>query len=178
MADNATLARPYAKAVFELAQESDAFAQWSTVLAQLAVVSQDADFSVLVNDPRIQGSQLADLLIDVCKESLPEGGDNFINLVVQNDRLDALSDIDELYTELVAKAQQSVNAEVVTAFALSDSQKVSLTQALETRLGLKVTLDEVVDSSLVGGAIVRAGDLVIDGSARGRIEKLSSTLLR
>jgi F-type H+-transporting ATPase subunit delta len=178
MADNATLARPYAKAVFELAQEGDAFAQWSSVLTRLTAVSQDADFSALLNDPRVQGSQLAGLLIDVCKDFLPQGGDNFINLLVQNDRLTALADIDELYAELVTKAQQAVNAEVVTAIALSDSQTTALTEALEARLGLKVILDEVVDASLVGGAIVRAGDMVIDGSVRGRIEKLSSTLLR
>ena len=178
MADNASLARPYAKAVFELAQESDTFAQWSSVLAQLAAVSQDAQFSTLVNDPRVQGSQLAELLIDISKELLPDGGDKFINLVVKNDRLDAIADIEELYADLVTKAQQAVNAQVVTAIALNDKQKDSLTEALEARLGLTVNLEEVVDDSLIGGAIVRAGDLVIDGSAKGRIEKLSSTLLR
>jgi F-type H+-transporting ATPase subunit delta len=89
-----------------------------------------------------------------------------------------LADIEELYKELVAKAQKAVNAQVLSAIALTDTQKTSLIEALEARLGLKVNLDETVDTSLVGGAIVKAGDLVIDGSARGRIEKLSSTLMR
>ena len=79
---------------------------------------------------------------------------------------------------MVAKAQASVNAEVITAKALSDAQKSAIAEALEGRLGLKVNLEETVDADLVGGAIVKAGDLVIDGSAVGRIEKLSSTLLR
>lgn len=178
MADNASTARPYAKALFELAQESGAFEQWATVLNQLATIGRDENFSALVSDPRVNRNQVAELLIDLCKDALPEGGDNLVNLLVQNDRLEALADIEQQYAELVAKEQASVNAEVVTARALTDAQKQSLESALAKRLGLKVVLQETVDASLLGGAIVRAGDLVIDGSALGRIEKLSTALMR
>lgn len=178
MADNASIARPYAKAVFDLAQEAKAFEAWSGALSLLAAISRDEDFSALVNDPRVESSKVADLLIDLAKDALPEGGENFVNLLVQNDRLGALSDIDQQYGDLVAKAQASITAEVVTAMALTDEQKSSLSAALEARLGLKVALQETVDAALVGGAIVKAGDLVIDGSARGRIEKLTTALLR
>ena len=97
---------------------------------------------------------------------------------MQNDRLDSLTDISQQYTDLVAKAKALVNAEVVTAKPLTDDQKSSLAAALEQRLGLKVELEETVDADLIGGAIIKAGDLVIDGSAKGRIEKLTTALMR
>ena len=178
MTDNASIARPYAKAVFELAKETKAFDAWSQALANAALVAADADFTALANDPRIDNSRLSELLLDLCKKSLPEGGDNLIRLLVQNSRVNALQDIQKQYELLVAEAQQAVNAEVITAKALSDKQKTALSKALEKRLGLKVSLVESIDESLVGGAIVKAGDLVIDGSVQGRIEKLTGVLTR
>jgi len=178
MADNASIARPYAKAVFDLAQETNAFDAWTAALEQLAVISNDADFSTLISDPRVEGSKVAELLTDLTKDSLPEGGVNFINLLVQNDRIESLADISQQFSELVAKAKALVNAQVITAKALTDDQKSSLASALETRLGLKVELEETVDADLIGGAIIKAGDMVIDGSAKGRIEKLTNTLMR
>lgn len=178
MADNASIARPYAKAVFDLAQETNSFEIWSAALAQLSAISGDEEFSALVNDPRVDASRLSNLLIDLTKDVLPEGGTNLVNLLVQNDRLHALSDVEQQFADLVAKAQASVNAEVITAMALTEDQKSSLSSALEARLGLKVKLEETIDASLVGGAIIKAGDFVIDGSAKGRIEKLTTTLLR
>lgn len=118
------------------------------------------------------------MLNELLEGDLPEGGGNFLNLLVNNDRISVLSDIEQQFGELVAKAQASVNAQVITAIALSESQKSSLATALEQRLGLKVNLQESVDADLVGGAIIKAGDLVIDGSAKGRIEKLTSALMR
>ena len=178
MADNASTARPYAKALFELAQESNSFDAWTGTMAKISAISNDETFANLVSDPRVERSQIAELLIELSQDGLPDGGANFINLLVQNDRLEAVADIEQQYSELVAKAQASVNAQVISAMALSDAQKASLESALEQRLGLKVSLQESVDPTLVGGAIVKAGDLVIDGSAKGRIEKLTSALLR
>ena len=178
MADNASTARPYAKAVFELAHENNAYAIWGGSLKKLAAISQDADFAALVNDPKISEDQLTGLLKELLEGELPEGGDNFLNLLVKNDRISVLSDIEQQFEELVAKAQASVNAQVITALALTEAQKSSLASALEKRLGLKVNLEETVDADLVGGAIIKAGDLVIDGSAKGRIEKLTSALMR
>lgn len=178
MANNASIARPYAKAVFDLAQETGSFESWSAALAQLALIGNDDSFGALVSDPRVDASNITDLLVDLSKDTLPEGGANLVKLLVQNDRLDSLSDIEQQFGELVAKAQASVNAEVITAMALTEDQKSSLTSALEARLGLKVAIEETIDAGLVGGAIVKAGDLVIDGSARGRIEKLTTALLR
>ncbi|MBX2849843.1 MAG: F0F1 ATP synthase subunit delta [Acidiferrobacterales bacterium] len=178
MSDNASIARPYAQAVFDLAQETNSFNEWSGALAQLAAISHDEDFSALVSDPRIENDRVTDLLVDLGKDSLPEGGANLVTLLVKNGRVGALADIEEQFSALVAKAQSSVNAHVTTAMALTEDQKASLASALEARLGLKVKLEETVDASLVGGAIVKAGDLVIDGSAKGRIEKLTTALMR
>ena len=178
MADNATIARPYAKAVFDYAQESNSFDEWTTALDQLAVISGDESFSAVVNDPRVEDSKVTQLLIDLSKDVLPAGGTNFITLLVQNERLDSLHDVQQQYADLVAKAKAIVTADVTTAIALSEDQKSSLIQALEQRLGQKVVLEETIDASLIGGAIVKTGDLVIDGTAKGRIEKLTSTLSR
>jgi F-type H+-transporting ATPase subunit delta len=178
MADNASIARPYAKAVFDLAQQENAFDAWTTALEQLAVISNDADFGALVSNPRVDSAKVAELLTDLIKDSLPQGGANFIKLLVQNDRLQSLVNINQQYTDLVAKAKALVNAEVITAKPLTEDQKSSLAAALEKRLGLKVELEEIVDPDLIGGAIVKAGDMVIDGSAKGRIEKLTTALMR
>ncbi len=178
MADNASIARPYAKAVFELAQETNSYDGWSAALDHLSAISQDEKFIALVNDPRVEDSKVAELLTDVAKDSLPEGGANFVNLLVQNGRLLALANIKQQYGDLVAKAKALVNAKVTTALPLSADQKTSLTSALEARLGMKVEIDENVDASIVGGAIIQAGDLVIDGSAKGRLSKLTSALMR
>jgi len=178
MANNASIARPYAKAVFDLAQESSSFQGWSTALEKLSAVSTDESFSALVSDPRVGAGKISDLLVELTSDVLPEGGTNFVNLLVQNDRLDSLAGIQQQFEDLVAKAQASINASIFTAKALTEQQRLSLSAALEARLGLKVQLEETVDASLIGGAIVKAGDLVIDGSAKSRIEKLTTALMR
>lgn len=178
MADNASIARPYAKAVFDLAQETNAFDAWSSALEQLALISQDESFRTLVADPRVDDSQVIELLTGIAKDNLPEGGANFIQMLVQNDRLLALPDIHQQFEAHVAKARALVNAVVITAKALTSDQRSALAAALQAKLGMQVELSETVDSSLIGGAIIKAGDLVIDGSAKGRIEKLSSVLMR
>ena len=177
MADNASLARPYAKAVFSLAEESNAHDAWSSVLARLSAVSQDSEFASLVADPKMNAETLTGLLTDLAGD-LPEGGANLVRLLVDNGRVDSLADIEQQFTELVARSKAEVNAEVITAMALSDEQKAALSSALQSRLGMKVNLEETVDASLTGGAVIKAGDLVIDGSAKGRIEKLTSALMR
>ena len=178
MAENATIARPYAKAVFDYAQESNSFDEWTTLLSQLAVISSDESFSVIANDPNTKNEKVTALLVDLTKETLPTGGENFINLLVQNERLDSLNDVQIQYENLVAKAKAIVTAQVTTAMALTEDQKSSIISALEKRLGQKVVINETVDSSLIGGAVIKTGDLVIDGTAQGRIEKLTTALAR
>lgn len=178
MADNASIARPYARAVFALASEANNHDAWTQALDLIASVVADESVADLLGSPQVKRDQLIDLLNSVCGDRLPEGGDNLVRLLVQNDRLETVADIQQQYVDLVAQAKQSINAEVFTAQALSEQQREKLIDALQTRLGVSVTLTESVDEELLGGAIVKAGDLVIDGSARGRIEKLASALNR
>lgn len=178
MADNASIARPYAKAVFSLASEGDAHEAWDAALATLSGIAANEEFALALNNPRINSQSLAQLMTDLAGDGLPEGGNNFINLLVQNDRVEALPSIQLQYSELVAQAKKLLNAEITTAMVLTDSQRAEISAALEHRLGLKVKLEETVDASLVGGAVIKAGDLVIDGSATGRVEKLTSSLMR
>jgi F-type H+-transporting ATPase subunit delta len=178
MASSASVARPYAQAVFELAGETEGLDAWADCLAMLSAVASNADFAAILEDPRVDDDQISNLLTGLVADRLPEGGENFIRLLVRNDRVEVLPDISKQYDLRVAEARKSINAEVVTAQALSDEQKENLSSSLASRLGCTVTLTESVDAGLLGGAVVKAGDLVIDGSAAGRIRKLAINLAR
>lgn len=178
MASNASTARPYAKALFELAQEDKNASAWAAALSKLALIAEDEQFSALVNDPKVSQASLLNLLTELLGKELPKGGENFLELLLKNRRTEALTDISAQFAEMVARAEASINAEVITALALSAEQLKSVATALEARLGLKVVLEETVDAALLGGAIIKAGDMVIDGSAKGRLEKLTTALMR
>ena len=176
MADNASIARPYAKAVFDLATEENQHDDWTSALDALATIAQDDDFVDVVVSPQVKPEQLEKLVVDIVGDKLPNGGDNFIKLLAQNGRLEVLPDVQQQYALLLADSRKSIEAEVLTARPLSDDQKTKLTEALQVRLGVTVSITETVDESLIGGAIIKAGDLVIDGSAKGRVEKLATAL--
>jgi F-type H+-transporting ATPase subunit delta len=117
------------------------------------------------------------LMLEVCGDQLNELGKNFIKVLVANKRLNILPEIAVLYNELRADAEKTVEAEVISAFPLTDAQQDTLVEGLKKRLGRDVTLVSKVDENLLGGAIVRAGDLVIDGSVSGQLSKLETSLL-
>ncbi|MDZ7841812.1 MAG: F0F1 ATP synthase subunit delta [Gammaproteobacteria bacterium] len=178
MAGTSSLARPYARAVFELAQEAGDLKSWSEALAFLAALVSDESIQGLINNPRIEQESLQALFDDLCGDRVPEGGRNLVRLMMANDRLLLMPDVASQYERLRAEAEGSVDAEVRSAKPMSDEQQAQLAKALEKRLGRKVNITVHEDDSLLGGAIVRAGDLVIDGSAKGRLEKLASALQR
>ena len=178
MAGTSSLARPYAQAVFELAQESKDFKTWSHALAFLAALVSDESIQDLINNPRVEQGQLQGLFDDLCGDRVPEDGRNLLRLMMDNDRLSLMPDVAAQYEVLRAEAEGTVEAEVRSAKPMSDEQKAQLSKALEKRLGRKVNLTVHEDDTLLGGAIIRAGDLVIDGSAKGRLEKLASALQR
>ena len=178
MSGSVSIARPYAQAIFELAKESNAFDEWLEGLTTAAAVAEDPEIAMLVADPAFSGDRLQALLFDICGGSLPTGGDNFLKLLVQNDRVESLPGIATQFAELVDIERKIVTADVVSAQQLTDKQRKSLLGALEGRLGRTVSLSESVDETLVGGAVVRAGDLVIDGSALGGAGKLAIVLAR
>ena len=176
MAELTTLARPYAKAVFAEASEKNALDAWSDDLSVLAAFAVDADMAKLIKHPALTSTQQADALIDVCGDKLNEAAKNLVAVLAENKRLALLPEIAELYEELKAQLQNTVDVVVTSAFALSDAQADKLATALKARLQCDVRLTSEVDESLVGGAIIRAGDLVIDGSVTGKLSKLAEAM--
>lgn len=178
MVGTSNLARPYAQAVFELAKESNEFESWSDALAFLAALAGDESIQALINNPRVERGRLLKLFDELCGDRVPESGRNLLRLMAENDRLMAMQDVAAQYEVMRAEAEGTIEAEVRSAKPLNDEQKQRLSKALEKRLGRKVNLAVHEDESLLGGAVIQAGDLVIDGSAKGRLEKLASTLQR
>ncbi|MEK7191242.1 MAG: F0F1 ATP synthase subunit delta [Pseudomonadota bacterium] len=176
MAEKQTAARPYAEAVFALARERGALQAWSETLALAAAVIGDARVRRLVDDPRVERVKLLGLLLDMLDARLAPDGANFIRLLVENRRLALLPEIAALYEGLKAEAEARIEATVVSAFALDSAQRQGIEQALQRRFGRAVQLTTEVDRQLVGGIVIRAGDLVIDGSVRGRLAALATEL--
>lgn len=178
MAEQTTIARPYAQAIFALAKEQGDLKAWSDMLALAAAVASDPEMAALIENPRISREQTVDILLGVCGDRLTDSGKNMIRVLADNDRLALLPEIATLYELERAAAEGTVQAEVTSAKPLSKAQQDAIAAALSKRLGREVSLDCKVDEKLLGGAIIRAGDVVIDGSVVGKLEKLSHQLLR
>ncbi|MGE0080765.1 MAG: F0F1 ATP synthase subunit delta [Thiohalomonadaceae bacterium] len=178
MAEITTIARPYAQAVFKLASEQKALKRWSEMLGRAAAVAADPEMAKVIDNPRFSRSQVVDIILGVCGKGLDEYGQNMVRVLADNGRLNLLPEIAALYEIERAQAEGTIEAEVVTAMELTDGQKKDLAAALKKRLGREVSLNVKVDGSLLGGAIIRAGDMVIDGSAISRLEKLGAELMR
>ena len=176
MSELITAARPYARAAFDVASENGAIDQWTEMLNLCAAVAHDSTMKAALDNPNLNWQQSADLFNEICAEHLDARGKNFIKLLAENDRLALLPEIAALYQYYRAQAQGTVDAELVSAQEVSADQVNSIAESLSKRLGKKVSLTTSIDETLIGGAIVRAGDMVIDGSIRGRLEKLSNTL--
>ena len=178
MAEKTTIARPYALAVFELAQQSKQLPRWSEMLHLAAAVVSDARVANLIGNPRVSKDRLAELLVGIGGDQFDKDAQNFLRLLVENDRLDVLIEIAGLYEQYRADAERTVEAHMVSAFPVDEAQKSQVAAMLKKRLGREVTVSTDVDPALVGGAIIRAGDLVIDGSVMGQLAKLEVALAR
>ena len=173
MAEKITIARPYAKAAFDFAREHNAFAPWSDLLATASAVVADERVAKLLSNPRVAPHDLVNLIGDIAGKSLGEQGTNFLNTLAQNRRLDLLPEIAASYEVLRAEVENTADVRIVSAVPLTDAQRDRLAAALKKRLKRDVRLHCEVDASLLGGAIVRSGDMVIDGSLRAGLERLS-----
>lgn len=176
MAEKTTLARPYAHAVFELACEQGTLRDWSDRLRLMAAAAGDAEFRARLGDPRISRARRAELFIDVCGELLDERARNLVRVLAHNQRLSVLAEIAARYEALRAEREGRLQAQVISAYPLSAAQREKIAAALKTRLGREVDLECGTDESLLGGVVIRAGDLVIDGSVRGRLAQLARVL--
>jgi len=181
MAELATIARPYARAAFEYARAGNALGAWSKFLAAAGVAVADPHLAGLIDDPALSADRLADLIASVVAASRIKLGDpekNFLKLVAEAHRLPALPDVVIQYEQLKADAERAIDVEVASAMALTATQKERLSEALARRLNRTVRIKETVDPELLGGAVVRAGDLVIDGSLRSRVEQMGAQIAR
>ena len=178
MSDLVTAARPYAKAILELADSDKTRNRWSKQLQFMAAVAMNPDVRQLIGNPRLTRQQVADVFITACGDDIDDQGRNLIRLLAENGRLGVLPELSLLYDKLRADAQGTVQADVYSAYRLSKEQREKLEAALKKRLGRDVKVTGHVDKSLLGGALIRAGDLVIDGTLKGRIEKLNAALTR
>ncbi|MFZ5561598.1 MAG: F0F1 ATP synthase subunit delta [Pseudomonadota bacterium] len=177
MAELTTVARPYAKAGFQYARDNGKLADWSAQLALAAAVASDEAFAHYLSRPTLTSEQQADAFLRATGDKL--GGDvrNFVTEIVHNKRVDALPAIAELFEAFRAELEQSAKVAVTSAFELTEAQRQSLSSKLSQKLGRKIAIDEVtVDRALIGGVVVRSGDLVIDASVRGKLNKLAATL--
>lgn len=175
MSELTTVARPYARAAFEFAVENNDIETWSAMLFFAAEVAQDATVAnILTSDKAPQ--ELASLFINVCDDQLNEPGQNFIKLLAENGRLSVLPRVAQLFVELEIEHKKEIEVDVISAYALSAKQKTQLSESLEKRLARKVNLNCSIDKSLIAGMVVTAGDLVIDSTASGQLNRLSNTL--
>lgn len=176
MAERATIARPYAKAAFEFARDARAFAEWSRGLQLAAEIVADPRVAALIKNPEWTAAEIADFVTGVAGEKLNAGMQNFVRVLAANRRLLLLPEIAAHYEAFRAQVENTVDVEVVSAVKLDAAQAEKLSAAINARLKRRVNMHNTVDATLLGGAVIRAGDLVIDGSLKGRLERLRTDL--
>jgi F-type H+-transporting ATPase subunit delta len=176
MAEKVTIARPYAKAAFDYAAESKQFARWSELLAVASAVVADERVAALLSNPRVKPADLVDVIAGVAGPKLDANGKNFLDTLATNRRLGFLPEIAAMYESLRAEIEKIADVEVISAVELNEAQRDRLTAVLKKRLQREIRLHVSVDPSLIGGAIVRSGDLVIDGSLKARLDRLASDI--
>jgi F-type H+-transporting ATPase subunit delta len=170
-----TIARPYAKAAFDFAVEKNELNQWVQMLTFCSEVTKNKDMAQLL-DGAVAPEKLAEIFISICGEQLNEFGQNLIHIMAENGRLKVLPDVLDQYILLQHEFEKVIDAEIISAIELTEQQKADIGAKLEARLERKVKLNCSVDEALLAGVIIRAGDLVIDNSVRGRLSRLSETL--
>lgn len=176
MAEPITIARPYAEAVFRLADGAGTLAEWSDMLAALAQVSGDERMRAAMGDPNLPAAQVAGLFISILSGRLTGEGENLVRVLAENRRLALLMEIRSQYEALKNEREGVVEAEIQSAFELDPAQLTDLAARLENHTGRKVRVNVVVDKELIGGARILIGDQVIDASARAQLAALDSAL--
>lgn len=176
MAELITLARPYAKAAFESAKADSDLKGWFEALGTAQAVSQNEKVASYLTSPSATSAEKAKAFCEFCGDALNQKQQNFVAILAENGRLALLPQVFELFSLLKANQEKTVDVEIFTAFALSPELEKKLEATLKVKLERDVELNSSVDESLIGGALIRAGDTVIDGSARGRLAKLAEAM--
>lgn len=176
MSNVTTLARPYAKAAFELAEADDATGSWNDMLALASTLVSEESMANLLQSPEVTNSQILEILAGTAGESFNSRFRDFLSVLAENKRLPLLPEITTLYQRLREEADKLLRVKVVSAFELDESQATRMKAALAKRFDREILLESEVDSSVIGGAVVYAGGQVIDGSLKDRLTKLSNSL--
>lgn len=176
MAEAITIARPYAEAVFKSAQVKQTVAAWSEMLHTAAAVAKEKQVIELIGNPRVSAKQLAEIFLAICKNKLNEEGRNLIMLMAENDRLNVLPQVSELFEQLKSQYEGVLDAKIVSAFELNNSQLKSLIASLERKFKHKINAKVSVDPELIGGVKVEIGDEILDNSVRGKLEAMTVAL--
>ncbi len=186
MADNHTMARPYAQAAFEIASDPKGLGKWSEALAVAKDLLSDGQVTKFLANPKLTDDERLSFLTDLFasaggKTSILAGGNkhgkNFLKLLLEYERVAVLPEIADHFDALKANIENTVDVTVTSASPLSAAQQKAITKALKDRLGREVNLETEIDENLIGGAVISAGDVVIDGSLRARLEGLSNALI-
>lgn len=176
MAELSTLARPYAKAAFSAAVDGSDIADWSGALKTLALISNTDEVGELIVSPSVSALDKAKTMVSIAGDDCNEGAANLLDVLAENDRFALLPEICAQFETLRADYEKSADVLVTSAFELSDSQRNALTEKLTAKLARDVQLNVEVDTGLIGGVIIKAGDLVIDDSVRGKLSKLADAM--
>lgn len=178
MSEFTTAARPYANAVYDIAHETKTLGIWGDALANLAALITDTQMSKLLDNPELGKSQKGELVIQVLGDKLTEQQKSLVKLMAENSRLKLMPAVREQFEVARAKAENKVDAQVVSAFELTAKQTSDLVNTLKNKLGCEVTLTTSIDESLIGGVIIKAGDTIIDASMKSQLESLALSLGR
>ena len=185
MADNNTVARPYAQALFEVAQDNNVLGELSESLSAAKALLGDGQVVDYLAAPSFSNDKRLEFLQGLFGKTVGNGsmfaggsqhGTNFFRLLLENDRIAALPEIADQFEALKAKIENTVDAVVTSASPISESQQAAIAASLKQRLGRDVNVSTEIDENLIGGAVIRAGDVVIDGSLRARLEGLANAL--
>lgn len=176
MVSHRTLARPYAKAVFELADETRAFQSWSEMLSLAATIVSTPELSMLMKDPNFSLEEQTDWVLSLGTENFSESMQALIKLLGKFKRLSWLPTITQMYEEMRSEAERRVVVKITSAFPMSDAEQQIVIAKLKQRIQSEILLACETDKAIIGGAIIQAGDLVIDGSIRGRLDKLAGSM--
>lgn len=176
MSELSTLARPYAEAVFRLAQGENDLAGWSSRVQSLALIVSDAQAARLIADPAVPAGRVAGLIIEVAGGDLGERGGNFVKVLAENDRLSLLPEISAQFEMLKANVEGTLEATITSAQVLTQAQLDDLVAGLKAKFNRAVNVRVAVDPELIGGAVIAIGDQVIDGSVKGRLQRMSFAL--
>lgn len=176
MIEPTTLARPYARAAFEHARAAGDLAAWQAALLELASITAEPKVAAAMRDPNQTAAQRAATLSSLAGDAVPSAVANLLAIMADNGRLSLLPAVAMLFDQLKQAVESTVAVHVTSAYPLSDAETQQLAETMQEKLARSITLTSETDPSLLGGALIRADDLVIDGSVRGRLNKLAGTL--